>query len=62
MARWQVMAGCAACLLVLGTGTVAKAEQTIDEAGVIVYRGGPGPFGFKSDEFEEAIAAHLRLE
>jgi len=36
MARWQVMAGCAACLLVLGTGTVAKAEQTIDEAGVIV--------------------------
>ena len=36
MVRWQLMACCAACLFVLGAGTVAKAEQTIDEAGVIV--------------------------
>lgn len=33
----------------------------IDQAGTIVYQGGPGPFGFKSDEFEEAIAAHLGM-
>jgi len=29
----------------------------IDDAGAIAYRSGPGPFGFKPDEFEDAIIA-----
>lgn len=31
----------------------------IDQAGNVAYRGGPGPFGFDPDGFEEAIRAHL---
>jgi hypothetical protein len=31
----------------------------IDAAGRIAYRGGPGPFEFKPDEWERAIEVHL---
>ena len=31
----------------------------IDEGGVIVYKGAPGPFGFKPAELERAIETHL---
>jgi hypothetical protein len=31
----------------------------IGQDGRIVYKGGMGPFGFKPDEAEEALAAHL---
>lgn len=32
----------------------------VDAAGRVAYRSEPGPFGFKSDEFEAAIVAHLK--
>ena len=32
----------------------------VDADGVIAYRSGLGPFGFKSDEFEEAIVQLLQ--
>jgi len=28
----------------------------------VVYRGGPGPFGFKPDEWEKAIQEELGVE
>lgn len=31
----------------------------VDVGGRVAYRGGPGPFGFKSDEFEAAIESLL---
>ena len=31
----------------------------IDEAGLVAYRSGPGPFGFKPDDFERGIVSHL---
>ena len=33
----------------------------IAKDGTIAYRGGPGPFGFKPDELEEAIREELAL-
>ena len=33
----------------------------VGKDGKIAYRGGPGPFGFKPDEFEDAIRAELGL-
>ena len=32
----------------------------VDEDGRIVYRSDRGPWGFKPDEFEDAIRSHLR--
>jgi hypothetical protein len=45
----------------VGEAYVAMPDRLylIDEQGVIAYRSGPGPFGFKPDEFEEAITALL---
>ena len=34
----------------------------VDEAGKIVYKGGPGPFGFEPNELEEAIKNELSGE
>jgi hypothetical protein len=31
----------------------------VDEAGLVAYRSGPGPFGFQPDDFEEAIVARV---
>ncbi len=31
----------------------------VDAEGRVAYRSEPGPFGFKGDEFEAAIVAHL---
>jgi len=33
----------------------------VDEDGVIVYKGGPGPFDFEPEELEDAIRAELDL-
>jgi len=33
----------------------------IDNDGKVVYRGGPGPFGFDPDGFEVALRQHLGL-
>jgi hypothetical protein len=45
----------------VGQAYVAMPDRLylVDEEGLIAYRSGPGPFGFKSDEFEEAITAHM---
>jgi hypothetical protein len=34
----------------------------INEEGIVVYAGGPGPFGFKPKEFKAAIQTHLEKE
>ncbi len=34
----------------------------VDADGLIAYRGAPGPFGFKSDDFEEAIVQLLQKQ
>lgn len=31
----------------------------VDEAGMVAYAGGPGPWGFKPAELQQAIEAHL---
>ncbi len=33
----------------------------VDAAGRVAYRSGPGPFGFKADEFAAAVASLLAV-
>jgi hypothetical protein len=34
----------------------------INKEGIVVYAGGPGPFGFKPGEFKTALQTHLEKE